>query len=149
MSQPTANNSPVSSLAMSACGIIFNEKGHILLIKENYDRRRYGLPGGMIEAGETPEEAVIREVMEETCVQVRVSRLVGMYDFRWSERWLSFAFLCEIESGSPTIPPTDEIAEVSWFDPHDLPTPLTNVAPLAIADALREEYGIVRHILPR
>ena len=41
---------------------IFDEHGRVLLIRENYDRRRYGPPGGKVEPGESPREAVVREV---------------------------------------------------------------------------------------
>ena len=81
-------------------------------------------------------------------LQVRVSRLIGMYYFA-DEPWLAFAFRCEIEQGEPALPDTGEIAEIGWFDPHDLPTPLTNLAPRAIPDAVCGEYGIVRDFAAR
>ena len=44
-----------------------------------YDRRRWGFPGGAVEAGETVEAAVVRETREETGVEVRAGRVVGLY----------------------------------------------------------------------
>jgi ADP-ribose pyrophosphatase YjhB (NUDIX family) len=52
--------------------------GRLLLIQENYGQRRYGPPGGRDEAGENPQQAVLREVREETGLAVRVQRLIGM-----------------------------------------------------------------------
>jgi 8-oxo-dGTP pyrophosphatase MutT (NUDIX family) len=43
-----------------AAAVIFGATGRVLLVKENYDRCRWSLPGGMIEPGETPEEAAVR-----------------------------------------------------------------------------------------
>ncbi len=147
MPQILHDETGTSYLFMAAAAFIFDESGRILLIKENYGRRRYGPPGGAIEAGESPQQAMIREVMEETCLKVRVDRLIGIYYFySESERSLAFAFHCEIEDGQPAVPPSGEIAEVGWFDPNDLPAPLTNLAPHAIADAIRGEYGLVRDI---
>ena len=137
-----------SSLSMTVAAFIFDAAGRILLIKENYGRRRYGPPGGRIEAGESPRQAVLREVREETGLQVRVSRLIAMYYFA-DEPWLAFAFRCEIEQGEMALPETGEIAEVGWFDPRNLPTPQTNLALRAIPDAVRGEYGIVRDFIAR
>jgi mutator protein MutT len=64
----------------AAGAAVFADDGRlVLLIKENYDRRRWGFPGGAVEPGETPEQAVVRETREETGVEVRVDALVGSY----------------------------------------------------------------------
>ncbi len=133
----------VSSLSMTVAALIFDTAGRVLLIKENYGRRRYGPPGGRVEAGESPWAAVVREVREETGLQVRVRRVLGLYYFA-AEPWLAFAFRCDIEQGNPLLPDTGEIAEIGWFDPDQLPTPLTILAPHVIPDAVRGEAGIVR-----
>ena len=61
-----------------AGGCIFNEKGEVLLQKRG-DSRKWGLPGGAIELGETPQMAAIREVKEETGLDVEVKKLIGIY----------------------------------------------------------------------
>lgn len=132
-----------SLLSLTVAAFIFDSCGRLLLIKENYGQRRYGPPGGRVEAGESPQEAVIREVREETGLEVRAQRLIGLYYFA-DEPWLAFAFRCVIERGEPMVPSSGEIAEVGWFHPHDLPAPLTSLAPRAIPDAVGGEYGLVR-----
>ena len=57
---------------------IFNEEGKVLLTRR-LDNGQWCLPGGGVEAGESPSEAVVREVSEETGLRVRVKRLVGVY----------------------------------------------------------------------
>lgn len=64
-------------VSLAADGVVMDEQGHVLLIRENYGKRRYGLPGGRVDAGETPEEAVVREVREETGLEVAPSWLIG------------------------------------------------------------------------
>lgn len=61
------------------CGaIIENSLGQILLLKrDDYDE--WGIPGGMLELGETFEEAVKREVLEETNLQLHCISLFGLY----------------------------------------------------------------------
>jgi ADP-ribose pyrophosphatase YjhB (NUDIX family) len=129
---------------LTCAALIFDDQERILLVRENYGRRRYGPPAGAVEAGETPQQAVVREVMEETCLNVRVTRLVALYDSRSKrDRWLTFWFRCEIEAGEPHLPESDEIAEVGWYDPEKLPRPLTHSARV-ITDGVFGEYGIVR-----
>lgn len=61
-----------------AGGCIFNEKGEVLL-QRRYDSNKWGFPGGAIELGETPQMAAIREVKEETGLDVEVNNLIGIY----------------------------------------------------------------------
>ncbi len=61
-----------------ACGCIENEQGEILLQQRN-DSGKWGFLGGIMELGESAEETVIREVWEESGLQVRVTKLLGVY----------------------------------------------------------------------
>ena len=58
-----------------AYGICFDASGRILLVRLEGDY--WNLPGGGVEAGETLEEALIREVGEEACARVITSRYIG------------------------------------------------------------------------
>ena len=59
-------------------GCIFNEKGDVLLQRRG-DCNLWGFPGGTIELGETPEMAAVREIKEETGLDVEVGKLIGIY----------------------------------------------------------------------
>lgn len=65
-------------LRLGASAIIFDDEGKFLLTKRE-DNGQWCLPGGAVEAGESVAEACIREVFEETGLNVRVKRLVGVY----------------------------------------------------------------------
>ncbi len=56
-------------------------EGKIVLIKRRNEpfKDHYALPGGIVEYGESVEEALIREVKEETGLDVEIHRLVGVY----------------------------------------------------------------------
>ena len=61
-----------------AGGCIFNEKGEVLLQRRG-DSKKWGFPGGAVELGETPQMAAVREVKEETGLDVEVDNLIGIY----------------------------------------------------------------------
>ena len=61
----------------SAFAIILHSR-HVLLVKAR-DKNNWQLPGGRIEPGESPVDAVVREVKEETGLRASVERLTGRY----------------------------------------------------------------------
>lgn len=68
------NKLPVHVVA--AAGIVLNEKGEILLVKDR--RSGWVFPGGMVEEGENVIDAVKREVMEETGIDIEVGEIFCM-----------------------------------------------------------------------
>jgi len=130
-----------------AAAVILDLEGRVLLIKENYDRRRWSLPGGAVEDGESLEEAAIRETLEETELVVDVEHRIGSYEL--DDGFTVAAFRCSIVSGVPRVPPTAEIAEVRWWDPAQLPEPKSNVLHYAVPDALAGHRDVIRTKLPR
>ena len=65
-------------IRLGTSAIIFNGDGKFLLTRRE-DNGQWCLPGGAVESGESLAEACQREVFEETGLQVRVRRLVGVY----------------------------------------------------------------------
>jgi 8-oxo-dGTP diphosphatase len=51
----------------------------IVLVERRYEPLGYALPGGFVEVGETVEEAVLREVKEETGLDAQIVKLLGVY----------------------------------------------------------------------
>jgi 8-oxo-dGTP diphosphatase len=121
----------------AAIGIIFNEdKKQVLLIKRR-DTPVWVLPGGGIEADETPEQAVCREVWEETGLRVRVVRKVANYTPINSLSKPTFLFECEKVDG---IPRTGcETKEISYFDLDHLPRAFFIVHQDWLQDALKHQ----------
>nr|WP_233096213.1 NUDIX domain-containing protein [Alicyclobacillus sp. SO9] len=112
----------------SVIGIIRNEKDEILFVQQAVDTT-WGFPAGAIEIGETPSEAVVREVYEETGLSVVPTGLLGVFggdEFRWvypdgnQVEYLNFVFECSVESG--TLQPVDgEIGDYKYFPVDSLP----------------------------
>jgi len=67
-------------LPVAVC-IAINNQGKILITKRNLEPgiNKWALPGGFIEANETPEKACLRELKEETGVKGEIDRLIGVY----------------------------------------------------------------------
>ena len=64
---------------VGAHAAIFNCNHEVLLLKQSYGDKRWGLPGGGVEKGETLYEAIIRECKEELNVNITVEALTGFY----------------------------------------------------------------------
>ena len=102
---------------------VFRE-GKILLVKEKTDGR-WTLPGGWADVGDTPSEAVTREVLEESGFETRVTKLLAVLDrnkqghpFEPFHIYKIF-FLCRITGG--TASPSEETSEVEFFSEDELP----------------------------
>jgi nucleoside triphosphatase len=66
-------------------GIVFNPDGEILLLKSNKSKDRYVIPGGHIELGESMENALKREILEETGLAVHDVQLTSIQQFIFSD----------------------------------------------------------------
>ncbi|WDF02004.1 HAD-IIA family hydrolase [Shouchella hunanensis] len=127
-------------------GIIFDEKQRVLLMKRA-DNGLWGIPSGHVEPGETVEEAIIREIREETGLQVKVSRLIGVYSDPASQifeypngkvsHFITNCFECEVVGGN-LIKGNEETLDVRYFDCNQLPEDLLLMHPRWLEDALEE-----------
>jgi 8-oxo-dGTP diphosphatase len=71
---------PVTPLLTVDC-VIFDAQDRLLLIRRAHEpfMDRHALPGGFVDVGETVEAAALRELKEETGVDGRIERLIGVY----------------------------------------------------------------------
>ena len=73
-----SNAPPANSLVPSVTAIVTDDAGRILMVHRT-DNDLWSVPGGAMDIGESISEAVVREVKEETGVDVEVTGLVGIY----------------------------------------------------------------------
>ena len=121
---------------------IRNADGALLVARIAYPPRRWNLPGGRAERGEKPEAGLIREVREETGLEVRITRLLVVQQLRRNN--VTLVFGCE-RLGGELRPAPAEIRALAWVPPEradHLPQPLR----ATVRDVLMAEAeGTVRY----
>ncbi|MEX1022664.1 MAG: NUDIX hydrolase [Dehalococcoidia bacterium] len=120
-------------------GTASGDARRILLVRRNHEPAmgRWAFPSGFVDAGEVLEEAAVREVREETGVEVRLARLLGAWSAR-GEGVVFIAYAGVAASGEAVAGP--EASEVAWFAADALP-PLAFEHDDAIIDAWRSGAG--------
>ena len=107
-------------LQAGAFATILNELGEVLLCHRP-DVDLWNAPGGRVEAGESPWEAVVREIREETGVEAEVVRLASI-SWKPERQEMLFQFVCSIVAGQLSL--TDECDGFAYFPLDKLPEPL-------------------------
>jgi 8-oxo-dGTP pyrophosphatase MutT (NUDIX family) len=120
------------------------DDGRVLLTRRR-DSDDWVLPGGSVEEGEAPWEAAVREVAEETGLQIEPDRLVGVYAKR-SERDLVLVITATALGGR--LRASAERDRVCFFEPHELPAETSDRDRERIADALAERERAVLSVQP-
>jgi 8-oxo-dGTP diphosphatase len=111
---------------------VFIQKGKsILLVRQNYGRRYWSLPGGVMEKGESIEQAAIREVREETGLDIYLGRLIGVYS-KPSESAIALTFTAIVTGGD--LEADHEVMEVDYFPVSKLPENIRDHLHQRIAD---------------
>lgn len=98
----------------------------VLLIRRRDDpfEGKWALPGGFVEEGESPRDACLRELEEETGVRLDYVAQVGAFGDpgRDPRGWcVSVAYVGHVAKGDVKPAAADDAAEVEWFPLHDLP----------------------------
>jgi ADP-ribose pyrophosphatase YjhB (NUDIX family) len=96
------------------------EQGGKYLLARRRDIGWWNLAGGGLENGETVDEGMAREVMEEVRLAVTIERVVGIYS-KPRKNEVVVTFLCHPAPNAGTPGTSDEVSEVAWFTPDRLP----------------------------
>ena len=120
-----------------------------LLLGRRSDNGRWALPSGIVEPDEQPAGSLVREVAEETGVDIDVERLALLstdpeisYDNGDRCQYVSMTFLCRYRSGAARVA-DDESTEVGWFSVDELPESLTDRDRYRVQVALSDQPACV------
>lgn len=105
--------------AVTAGAVVVDERGRVLLLKHVFRMGSgWGIPGGFIEKGEQPEEAVRRELQEEIGLQLAEAELAFVRTLRRPTQ-VEIIFRCRPRG--EFAPRSVEIKSAEWFAPDALP----------------------------
>ena len=104
--------------------VIIEYGGGVVLIKRKYPPEGWAIPGGFVEYGETLEEAAVREVKEETGLDVKLLLQFFTYSDPGRDPRRHTITTVYIASGTGRLKASDDAAEAGVFTEGNLPSPL-------------------------
>lgn len=122
----------VDYIGVGGGALIINDNNKTLLLKRGKHLRNesgfWQKPGGTIELGETVEDMIRRECLEEVGVEVEIVKFLCFTDHiiqADKQHWIAFNYLAKIKSGKPRNCEPDKHDEIKWFSFDKLPKKLS------------------------
>jgi ADP-ribose pyrophosphatase YjhB (NUDIX family) len=134
-----ASEAGYASPKVGVRGAVFDDVGRVLMVRETADAGRWTLPGGWAEVNQTPAEAVVREVFEESGYRARPVKLAAVWDRARQKHppgpfsVVRLFFVCALEGGEART--SLETSEIAWFAEDAIPADLSagRILPAQIA----------------
>lgn len=123
----------IDHIGVSATALIHDGKGNLLLQKRGQqardERGRWDLCGGAIELGDTIEETIRKEMLEELCAKPLDLQFLVVYDAHRllnnkKTHWISIVYAAKVDPNTVKIGEPHKIAEIGWYTSKTLPSPL-------------------------
>lgn len=138
-----------ATLMPGCAAVIFDPKREKILLTRRSDNGKWCLPGGRMDSGESASQCCEREVLEETGLKAKVTRLIGIYtDPDWvityantPGKFLQLVAMCfEARIVGGELGVSNETTEFGWFTPDEIARlDLVEHHPQRIADALSNQ----------
>lgn len=140
MSNSTEDKPSTPLHSVSVAGAVIREDGRMLVIKRR-DNGNWEPPGGVLELDETPQEGVVREVLEETGIRVEVEQLTGVYK-NMTRGIVALVFRCKPTGGIELS--TSESAAVEWITPEQATGRMSEAYAVRLLDAIELKAPQIR-----
>lgn len=124
----------IDHIGVSACAVVHDGKGRILLMKRGLKARdeqgHWDICGGAIEFGESIDDALSREIKEELCadpLEITFSHAYDAHRVHTDGRpthWIALIHFVKVDPAQVNIGEPHKIAEIGWFTKDTLPEPL-------------------------
>jgi ADP-ribose pyrophosphatase YjhB (NUDIX family) len=105
--------------------LIYNQAGEVLMIRTQKWSDKWGIPGGKIHTGESSEDALHREIMEETALTVgsiefiMVQDAISPKEFYKDAHFLLMNYTCRCLNEPPEVTLNDEAQSFRWIKPAE------------------------------
>jgi 8-oxo-dGTP diphosphatase len=141
----------VDHIGVTVCSIIHDGRGNVLLMKRGQkardERGRWDICGGAVEFGESIDDAIRREVMEELCAEALDIDFLKVYDAHREHEgskthWIALVHSVRVDPRTVSIGEPHKIDEIGWFTSDSLPNPLHSQFYKSYKTAI--EQGIVK-----
>ena len=133
-----AQSSPRHSVSVAAA--IINPAGQLLAVRR-HDNGHWEPPGGVLELDETIPAGLMREVREETGLEVELEALTGVYK-NMRRGIVALVFRSRIVAGEPRA--TNEVVEVAWLTPDEVRERMDEAYATRLLDALNFGPAAIR-----
>lgn len=143
----TTRNAPYVGIGV----LLVNHAGQVLIGKRKGSHAPYySIPGGHLECGETFEGAAIREVKEETDLEIVHPTVMCVTNNLWTyhdegKHVISICLVATEFSGKLRLMEPDKCEGWHWYDPHALPQPHFEASQLTVACYLEQKFYLPRY----
>ncbi len=127
--------------SVSVAGIVVSDDDRVLVIRRD-DNGHWEAPGGVLELGESFEDGVRREVLEETGLAISVERLSGVYK-NLTHGIVALVFRCRPAPGDTH--PTAEAREVRWMTREQVEASMNPAFAVRVLDAFDDHVHSRAH----
>ncbi len=124
-----------SNVPKVGVGVLIFKNGKLLMARRTSElgNGNWGTGGGHLEFGETPENAVKREIKEEYGIEIKNIKFLCVCNIvKYGKHYVDIGFTAELADGEPKIMESEKFDRIDWFDIEKLPEPLFEAVRLYI-----------------
>ncbi|NQU78589.1 NUDIX domain-containing protein [Candidatus Woesearchaeota archaeon] len=137
-------NAGINHIGVGCGAIIINENDEVLLVKRSAQSRTepeyWSRPGGEVDFGEAVEDAVVREVKEETSINVEILKFLEITQVLDDKKhWIALGYLARYLSGEVQNLEPEKHDAIKWFPLSQLPDKITSYTRNAITVHLQSK----------